>query len=117
MRGIGILLNVHMRDAYSPIDYRKTFMIKAIEPQHSRQKVYKNQEADVVWVVRRFRKLIEANPDIGISFLCNEIHHIYEVTLPVWTLYRAKGIVLEKTDVVNCKSYSMFHIYGSIVRQ
>ncbi|KAL5829074.1 hypothetical protein ACOSQ3_018542 [Xanthoceras sorbifolium] len=67
----------------SPIDDRRTFMIKTMEPQH----------------------------------ICQKIHCIYEVSLPVWTLYRAKRRVLEKTEVVNYKSYSLLHTYGSIVQE
>ncbi|KAL5754220.1 hypothetical protein ACOSP7_022440 [Xanthoceras sorbifolium] len=66
----------------SPTDDRRTFMIKTMEPQHSYQKVHKNQKANVVWVVKR-----------------------------------AKRRVLEKIEYVNCKSYNMFHTYGSIVRE
>ncbi|KAL5767555.1 hypothetical protein ACOSQ2_014338 [Xanthoceras sorbifolium] len=64
----------------SPIDNRRTFMIKTMEAQHSCQKVHKNQEANAVWVVRR-----------------------------------AKRRVLEKTEVLNYKSYSLLHTYDTIV--
>ncbi|KAL5766283.1 hypothetical protein ACOSP7_016900 [Xanthoceras sorbifolium] len=76
----------------SPIDDRRTFMIKTMEPQHSCQKVHKIQEANAVWVARR-------------------------VSFPVWTLYWVKRRVLEKTKVMNCESYSMLHTYGNIVRE
>ncbi|KAL5784528.1 hypothetical protein ACOSQ2_006920 [Xanthoceras sorbifolium] len=101
----------------SPIDDRKTFMIKTLQPEHSCLKLHKNQEATAVWVASRFKELIESNPDIEVKFLGNEIHRIYGLTLPVWTLYRAKHRVLDKTDVVNCKSYSMLYKYGRIIME
>ncbi|KAL5776568.1 hypothetical protein ACOSP7_009494 [Xanthoceras sorbifolium] len=101
----------------SLIDDRRTFRIKTMENQHSCQKVHKNQEVNAVWVARRFRDLIDANPEVKISFLRNEIHRIYGVSLLVWTLYRAKHKVLDKQEVINCKSYSMLHTYGSMVME
>ncbi|KAL5773175.1 hypothetical protein ACOSQ2_013099 [Xanthoceras sorbifolium] len=92
-------------------------MIKVMEPEHSCQKVHKNQEANAVWVVRRFKELIESNPNMNVKFLSSEVHRIYSLTLPVWKLYRTKHRVLDKTDVVNCKSYNMLYRYRRIIME
>ncbi|KAK3230734.1 hypothetical protein Dsin_002615 [Dipteronia sinensis] len=101
----------------SPVDDRTTFMIKTLESQHTYQNVHKNQEANAVWVAKRFNALIEANPDIEVKLLHTEIHRIYEVSLPVWTLYRAKHRVLDKAENQNCKSYNKLHNYGHIIKK
>ncbi|KAL5828770.1 hypothetical protein ACOSQ3_018238 [Xanthoceras sorbifolium] len=61
-------------------------------------KVHKNQEANAVWVARRFKALIEENPEVTVKFLGKQIHRIYGLTLPPYTLYRAKNRVLKVTD-------------------
>ncbi|KAK3212175.1 hypothetical protein Dsin_016881 [Dipteronia sinensis] len=101
----------------SLVDDRTTFMVKTLEPQHTCQKVHKNQEANAVCVAKRFKALIEANPDIEVKLLHTEIHRIYGVSLPVWTLHRAKYRVLDKGENQNFKSYNKLKSYGHIIKE
>ncbi|KAI9165979.1 hypothetical protein LWI28_024035 [Acer negundo] len=88
----------NLRIHASPIDEKTTFMIKTMQVRHNCQKVHKNQKATTVWVTRRFKPLIEENPDIDVKYLGREIHHIYGLVLPAYTLYRAKNRVLNVTE-------------------
>ncbi|KAL5846145.1 hypothetical protein ACOSQ3_009669 [Xanthoceras sorbifolium] len=45
---------------------------------------------------------------------CQKVHKNQEVNA-VWVARRAKHRVLDKQEVINCKSYSMLHTYGSMV--
>ncbi|KAK2648282.1 hypothetical protein Ddye_015771 [Dipteronia dyeriana] len=101
----------------SPIDDKTTFMIKTMQVRHSCQKVHKNHEATSVWVARRFKPLIEENPDIDVKFLDHEIHRIYGLVLPTYTLYKAKNRVLNVTEEDHKRSYNNLYAYGFIVRQ
>ncbi|KAL5738252.1 hypothetical protein ACOSP7_031013 [Xanthoceras sorbifolium] len=101
----------------SRVDSRSTFMIKTLTNRHCCMKVHKNQEANAVWVARRFKALIEENPEISIQFLGKEIHRIYGLTLPKYTLYRAKNRVLNVTDDEHHRSYNKLYSYGFVVRK
>ncbi|TXG60764.1 hypothetical protein EZV62_012127 [Acer yangbiense] len=101
----------------SPVDDKTTFMIKTMQVRHGYQKVHKNQEATTVWVTRRFKPLIEENLDIDVKFLGCEIHHIYGMVLPAYTLYRAKNRVLNVTEEDHRRFYNDSYAYGLIVRQ
>ncbi|TXG61099.1 hypothetical protein EZV62_012462 [Acer yangbiense] len=101
----------------SPVEDRRTFMIKTLQNRHSCQKLQKNHEATAVWVARRFKCLIEQNPEIKVKFLGREIQRIYGLTLPSYTLYRAKNRVLQKTEKEHSESFDKLYNYGYIVRQ
>ncbi|KAL5770339.1 hypothetical protein ACOSP7_014493 [Xanthoceras sorbifolium] len=100
----------------SRVDSRSSFMIKTLTNRHCCMKVHKNQEANAVWVARRFKVLIEENSEINIQFLGKEIHRIYGLTLPKYTLYRAKNRVLNVIDDEHQRSYNKLYIYGFVVR-
>ncbi|KAL5821470.1 hypothetical protein ACOSQ3_023352 [Xanthoceras sorbifolium] len=101
----------------SRMDSRSSFMIKTLTNRHCCMKVHKNQEANAVWVACRFKALIEENPEISIQFLGKEIHIIYGLTLPKYTLYRAKNRVLNVTDDEHHRSYNKLYSYGFVVRK
>ncbi|TXG51444.1 hypothetical protein EZV62_023968 [Acer yangbiense] len=91
--------------------------VKNEKDRHACQKVHKNQEANDVWVANRFKSLIEENPDININFLGSEIHRFYGITIPTWTLYRAKNRVLDSTTIEYAECYDKLYSYGHMVRE
>ncbi|KAI9195136.1 hypothetical protein LWI28_012105 [Acer negundo] len=100
----------------SPIDDRTGFMIKTMNDRHCCQKVHKNQEANASWVAHRFRAMIEENPEITVKLLGREIQRIYGLSIPTYTLYRAKNRVLNKAEKEHVTSYNSFYSYGYCVR-
>ncbi|KAK2655096.1 hypothetical protein Ddye_008148 [Dipteronia dyeriana] len=96
----------------SPNTDKTCFQIKSLHDRHACQKVHKNQEANVVWVANRFKSLIKENLDININFLGSEIHRIYGITIPTWTLYRAKNRVLDSTTIEYAECYDKLYSYG-----
>ncbi|KAK3225582.1 hypothetical protein Dsin_005444 [Dipteronia sinensis] len=92
-------------------------MIKTLQDKHCCQKVSKNQEANAVWVASRFKILIEEEPDVKASVLAKKILKIYGITIPSYTLYRAKYRVLEKTKLEYSKCYDKLYKYGYPVEE
>ncbi|KAL5756581.1 hypothetical protein ACOSQ2_021327 [Xanthoceras sorbifolium] len=63
-----------------------------------------------------FKALIEENPDVRDKFLGREIHRIYGLTLPKYTIYRAKKRMMLVTDDEHHRSYNKLYSYGFVVK-
>ncbi|KAH7575276.1 hypothetical protein JRO89_XS02G0074000 [Xanthoceras sorbifolium] len=77
---------------------RITFMLKTFRDEHNCLVVTKNRDVRALWLGRKFKGIIQENPDINIRVLHSIVLRTYGLDVPDHTLYRAKKFALNIGD-------------------
>ncbi|TXG57639.1 hypothetical protein EZV62_015468 [Acer yangbiense] len=100
----------------SPTSDKVTYKIKIYNGEHSCQKINKNVEANLGWIVKRYGPLIRSNPNIKFFVLATDLREKFRLAIPTWTLYRAKQKAVESSGEDLKAAYKKLYKYGNIVR-
>ncbi|KAL5775629.1 hypothetical protein ACOSP7_013186 [Xanthoceras sorbifolium] len=101
----------------SPTCDRVTFQLKTLNNEHNCLAVPKNKDMTSVWIGQKFETLIKENPDMSIRVLAAIVLRQCGVTVPDYTLYRAKKYALNIGYEDHKLSFNKLYRYGHILRE
>ena len=91
----------------------KTFIVKILYPTHSciRADCTENPNANTEWVAQKLNELLQADPNMSYELMQGEIKNKWGVEVPMWKLYRARGLGRPSMEGSHEESYKQLKKY------